>query len=177
MNKKLRTTLHLCAIVVAIALPTALAVAQSTGELIARVAGSDVTVSFDLRPQRTEDLARRLETSAPVSVIWIVDARQKARFWRDVPVQRAVVRVTARREGASDLFKITRLVDGQQSVAVQATLADTCRYMTSFEPLPLFTTADLAARGGYRIEISAILDGGGEPKIETTVLAEGALVR
>ena len=177
MNKKLLTTLHLCAMVVAIALPTALATAQSTAELIARVAGSDVTVSFDLRPQRTEDLARRLETSAPVSVIWTVDARQKARFWRDVPVQRAMVRVTARKAGASDLFKITRVVNGQQSGAVQATLADACRYLTSFEPLPLFATADLASRGGYRVEIRAILDGGGEPKIETAVLAEGALVR
>jgi hypothetical protein len=176
MNKKLRTTLQLCALIAAITIPTGLAMAQSAAELVARVAGSDVNVSFDLRPQRTEDLARRLVTSAPVSVIWIVDARQRARFWRDVPVQRAVVRVTARR-AASDLFTITRVVDGQQSLAVQATLADTCRYLTSFETLPLCRKADLAASGGYRVEIRAILDGGGEPKIDTAVLAEGALAR
>jgi len=177
MNNKLRTTLQLCTIVTAITIPTGMATAQSAAELVARVAGSDVTVSFDLHSQRTDDLARRLATGAPVSVVWIVDARQRVRFWRDVPVQRAVVRVTARRVGAADLFTITRAVDGQQSVVVQATLADTCRYLTSFELLPLFSTADLAARAGYRVEIRAILDGGGEPKIETVVLAEGALVR
>ena len=75
------------------------------------------------------------------------------------------------------VLTITRTVDGQQGPAVQATLADSYRYLTSFERLPLFSTAELSARGGYRVEIRAILDGGGEPKIETTVLAEGALVR
>ena len=66
---------------------------------------------------------------------------------------------------------------GQQSFTVQSSLADTCRYLTSFDPLPLFSTADLAATAGYRIEIRAILDGGGEPKIETSVLAEGTFGR
>jgi hypothetical protein len=41
----------------------------------------------------------------------------------------------------------------------------------------LFRTADLAASGGCRVEIRAILDGGGEPKIEATVLADGAFAR
>jgi hypothetical protein len=177
MNKKLRTTLQRCAMVAAITIPTALGMAQPAAELVARVAGSDVTVSFDLHPQRTDDLARRLVTSAPVSVVWIVNARQRARFWRDRPVQRAVISVTARRVGASDLFTITRTVNGQQGPAVQATLADSYRYLTAFELLPLFSTAELSARGGYRLEIMAILDGGGEPMIETTVLAEVALVR
>jgi hypothetical protein len=177
MKKKLRITLQRCGIVTTFTILTAVGMAQSAAELVARVAGSDVNVSFDLHPQRTDDLARRLATSAPVSVVWIVDARRRVRFWRDLHVQRAVVRVTARRAGASDLFTITRTVDGQQGPAVQATLADSYRYLTSFELLPLFSTAELSAPGGYRVEIRAILDGGGEPKIETTVLAEGALAR
>jgi hypothetical protein len=177
INKRLRTTLQRCAILTVITIPTAVGMARSTAELVARVAGSDVNVSFDLHPERTDDLARRLATNAPVSVVWIVDARQRARFWRDVPVQRAVVRVTARKTGASDLFTITRTVDGQRGPAVQASLADSYRYLTSFERLPLFSTAELSARSAYRVKIRAILDGGGEPKIETAVLAEGVLVR
>jgi hypothetical protein len=177
MNRKLRTTVQRCAIAAAITIPTALGMAQPAAQLVARVTGSDVTVSFDLHPQRTDDLARRLATSAPVSVMWIVNARQRARFWRDRRVQRAVVSVTARRAGPSDLFTITRTVNGQQGSAVQATLADSFRYLTAFEPLRLFSTAELSARGGYRLEIMAIFDGGGEPMIETTVLADVALVR
>jgi hypothetical protein len=177
MNKELRTTLRRCAVVTVITIPAAVGIAQSAAELVARVAGSNVTVSFDLHPQQTEDLARRLATSAPVSVVWIVDARQRVRFWRDLPVQRAVVRVTARRVGASDLFTVTRSVDGQQAPAVQATLAGSYRYLTSFDDLPLFSTAELSAPGGYHVEIRAILDGGGAPKIETNVLAEAALER
>jgi hypothetical protein len=176
-NKELRTILQRCAVITAITIPTAVGIAQSAAELVARVAGSNVTVSFDLHPQRTDDLARRLATSAPVSVVWIVDARQRVRFWRDLPVQRAVVRVTAKSAGASDLFTITRTVDGQQGPAIQASLADSYRYLTSFDLLPLFSTAELSAPAEYRVEIRAILDGGGEPKIETTVLAEAAVVR
>jgi hypothetical protein len=172
MNKKLRTTLQRCGMVAAITISTALGRAQPAAVLVARVAGSDVTVSFDLHAQRTDDLARRLATSAPVSVMWFVNARQTARFWRDRPVQRAVVSVTARRVGATDLFTITRTVNGQQGSAVQATLADSYRYLTAFELLPLFGTAELSAQGEYRLEIMAILDGGGEPMIETKVLAK-----
>ena len=177
MNKTLRTTLQRCTMVTAITIPTAVGMAQPAAELIARVAGSDVTVSFDLHPQRTDDLTRRLSTGAPVSVVWFVNARQRARFWRDRTIQRAMVSVTARRAGASDLFTITRTVNGQQGPAVQATLADSYRYLTAFKLLPLFRTAELSPRGAYRLEIMAILDGGGEPMIETNVLAEGDLVR
>jgi hypothetical protein len=50
MNQKLRTTLQRCAVVTAITIPTASGLAQPAAELVARVAGSDVTVSFDLHP-------------------------------------------------------------------------------------------------------------------------------
>ena len=163
--------------VAAITVFTELGMAQPAAELVARVAGSEVTVSFDLHPQRTDDLDRRLATSGPVSIIWIVNARQRARFWRDRSVQRAVISVTARRAGSSDVFTITRTVNGQLGPAVQASLADSYRHLTAFELLPLFSTAELSARGGYRLEIMAILDGGGEPMLETTVLAEAPLVR
>ena len=136
MNKKLRITLQQCAMVAATAFPTGLGMAQPAAQLVARVAGSDVRISFDLHPQRTDDLARRLATSAPVSVVWTVNARQRGRFWPDRAVQRAVVGVTARRAGTSDLFTITRTVNGQQGPAVQATLADSYRYLTAFESPP-----------------------------------------
>lgn len=177
MNKERRLTLRRCTIAGALIVSAALGTLEAAAQMAVRVAGPDVAVSFDLHSRQTDDLVRRFATDVPVSVAWVVNVRQRLRLWRDPAVQRAIVRVTGRRAGVPPLFAITRTVNGRHDLAVQAPLADSLHYFTAFEALPLFDAAELSARGGYRLEISAIVAGGGQPTIETPVLAEVAFVR
>lgn len=51
---RIRTTFRRCAIMMALTISSVVGMAQSGPELAARVAGSNVTMSFDLHPQRTD---------------------------------------------------------------------------------------------------------------------------
>lgn len=152
--------------------------AQSDPSLRARFGADAISVSFDLRPDRVDQLDARLVGSEPVSVTWLIELRQRVKLWRDLPLARATFQATARRVDASDLFSITTRSNGESSgAAVQVPRSTAYRLLTSFPDLNLFAT-DATARGAdYLVTVSAVVEGGDVAPITTRALARAPVTR
>lgn len=149
------------------------AAAPSTPHVETRRVGSELVVSFDLQPQRADDLAPRLAGGQPVVVTWQLDVRRKVRLWRDIPTTRGLLRVTARRGPAPGHFSIDRSLNGRPlGRTVVASLEETYRHLTSFTAVQLPDAVPIPTQGRYRLAIRAILEGGGAKRIATPWLAE-----
>lgn len=172
MNLSTRLAFTRSVVLAGLAIAFTEAVADATPSLEARMLGSSVSVSFDLRPTRTDDLAQRLADGKPVWVTWVMDVRRDVPFWLDRPVKRGVLKVTARRIPESDVFSIERTLNGRSlGVPIAATLEDTYRHLTSFENVELAGLAPVASDARYRLAIQAVVEGGGDARIATPVLA------
>jgi hypothetical protein len=161
------------AVVCLVAAFTEAMAASTAPRLTARRVGSSVSVSFDLQPEETDDLAHRLAGGQPVWVSWQMDVRRQVPFWRDLPIKRGVLKVTARRGPIPGLFEVDRSLNGRSLGApLEATLEETYRHLTSFVDVQMVDAAPAEPGAQYRLFIKAILEGGGK-RIETRWLAKG----
>lgn len=150
----------------------AASVAAAEPSLAVRRSGPSLTVSFDLRPTRADDLAGRLRGVAPVSVTWRIDVRHEVPFWVDRGVERFTLEVTARRTATPGAFLIERTLNGRTLGApVLASLDDVYRALTSFAEVELPNAAPVGLDAPYRLAIAAQVAGGGEARIATSELA------
>lgn len=153
-------------------------VAAEEPRLAVSRAGSSLTVAFDLRPERMDDLATRLRAGAPVSVTWQIDIRREVGLWVDRDVKRHAVTVTARRTAEGDSFVIERSLNRRTLGTPRlATLDETYRHLTSFGDLELPYSTPVASTAPLRVAIKARVDGGGEARIVTPELARTVIER
>jgi hypothetical protein len=124
--------------------------------LTARRVGSSLTVTFDLRPTRTDDLATRLRGGQPVSVTWQIDVRREVAFWIDQGVKRNVLKVSARRTAEPNVFLIERTINRRAlGKPILASPEETYRHLA----------------------IKAVVEGGAEARIVTPELARTSVER
>jgi hypothetical protein len=178
MNLSTRTAVTRSVAVASLVVALTEAVADATPRLSARQVGSSVSMSFDLRPERTDDLAQRLVAGKPVWVTWVIDVRKVVPFWIDFLVKRGVLKVTARRGRESGVFSIERMLNGRSlGPPIEAHLEETYRHLTSFASVEIPASAPVAAGARYRVEIKAVVEGGGDARIATPVLARTIVER
>lgn len=152
--------------------------AQPRPSLSARIGTEAVSVSFDLRPDRVDQLDARLAGSEPVSVTWLIELHQKVKLWRDLPLKRATFQATARRVDGSDLFSIATRANGDPGGAVdQVPRSVAYRLLTSFSDVDLFAANAIERGADYLVTVSVVVEGGGAPRITTEALAQVPLTR
>lgn len=144
--------------------------------LTARATGSSVLVSFDLRADEASDLDQRLGTGQPVWVTWSLELRRKVPLWVDRDRRRAELKVSARPAPAAGLFAIQRVLDGRSlGPLLLVDRAGALRHLLSFEALELVGAAPTTPADRLRLTVSAVLQGGGQQRISTPVLADAVV--
>jgi hypothetical protein len=144
---------------VAVVIAAATTRAQPLPRLVATVAGNAVYASFDLQPETSADLDERLSKPAPTVVIWLVQLNRAA-LLRDRRIVRSVIRVSAQAINGTDMFSVTRSVNGVTTDdGVRLDRQSAVTWLTSFPPVPLFEHFQLDDHAAHRLTISAILEG------------------
>ena len=147
-------------------------VAASGPRLVVVKVGSSLAVTFDLQPERVDDLSGRLRSGAPVSVTWDIDVRREVAFWLDRDVERFSLVVTARATADRERFAIVRTLNKRVlGDPILATLDEAYRHLTAFDNVELPYAAPAAASAPARLAIKASLEGGGAARIATLELA------
>ena len=150
--------------------------ADTTPDLVVRVSGSTLHVSFDLRSGEAPDVERRLGSARPVTVTWHIDVRRDVPLWVDRDRRRAEFTVRVRPQ-APGRYAIERFLNGGMvGQPLSADRDDTIRHLTSFESLTLPGAVPRAAGTRHRVTIRAVVAGGEAGRVATPVLAE-AMVR
>ena len=167
---------RLCGAVIILALAVGLEAREP--KLVVSRAGSSLLVTFDLLPDRVDDLAVRLRGHDQVTVTWQVDVRREVAFWVDRGVQRFVLTTTARRAAGAEEYVIERALNRRKlGQPIVAPLGDTYRHLTSFTRIELPFAAPVTPGTPYRLAITARVEGVGYAAIVTTELARTVIDR
>jgi len=136
-----------------------------------------VYAEFALHPQTVDDLSSRLsQLGSRTSVLFMIGIKRRASFWKDRSVARGQVRVSAQRIGNTDTYVLARTVNGQFSAdGVRDNRAVALGWLTSFPRVRLYDLFQLDAQPPYAMTISAIIEGGSQPRIETPIIAHAEL--
>ncbi len=176
LSSRLMAAGRLCGAVIVLVLAVGLEAREP--KLVVSRAGSSLLVTFDLLPDRVDDLAVRLRGHDQVTVTWQVDVRREVAFWVDRGVQRFVLTTTARRAAGAEEYVIERALNRRKlGQPIVAPLGDTYRHLTSFTRIELPFAAPVAQGTPYRLAITARVEGGGEAAIVTPELARTVIDR
>jgi hypothetical protein len=135
----------------------------------------EVTVEFQLPDSPGDDLVPALATCAKINVRYSVELRRIVLGWIDRAIDTALVHNTAECvDAATPTYKLERHLNN--SIVAQSPAADqryAVRFLTQFDPLPLFNAWMAKEPGTYGIRVRAIVDRGATiPPIKTGVLLE-----
>ena len=113
-----------------------------------------VLVSLELRGAYTDEVRDAVASGLETTFSFDIELRQPVAFWLDRTVDRVTVLASARYDGLSGRYRVTRLVDGRvEQVQVVEEEAAVRRLLTTLERLPLFETHELEANGDYRVRV------------------------
>jgi hypothetical protein len=113
-----------------------------------------VNVSCSLDGGLTPDMEQALQSGLTTTFTYDVDLRRAVSVWFDRGIAVATVTTTAQYDTLTGRYQISRSVDGRiEDSRVSEQKADVAKFMTSFERLPLFSTADLDANVEYVIRV------------------------
>jgi len=134
----------------------------------AQVSGSRVYVDFAVDQTALRQIDSRLSSPSPVTVTWVVELRRVSRNWPDRPFAHTTVQMFVRQAQESDRFEVTRRYNGERltDVVDRETLYD----LISAFRFPLFEITDVPP-GPYRVSVRAVVDGGSEAPVSTSILA------
>ena len=158
------------------------AVAATPGQLssprfVATQEAGGVYIEFAYIPSTTDDLAARLsQPGSKTSVLFMVHIKRRASFWKDRPVAHGQVRVSAQRIDDTDAYVLTRTVNGQPNAdGVRENRSGALGWLTSFPRVRLYDLFQLDAQPPYAMTITAIVEGGNQPRTETRTIAHAEL--
>jgi hypothetical protein len=116
-----------------------------------------VLVTFELADAFTEDVQQAIHSGLNVTFLYDVELRRGVPFWIDRTVGSSTVGATVQYDNLTRRHQLSRTIDGRTEPDSMVTEdADQVRrWLTSFERLPLFTTATLEPNSEYYIRVRA----------------------
>jgi hypothetical protein len=113
-----------------------------------------VHVSCAVTGGLTPDMEQALQSGLTTTFTYDVDLRRAVSVWLDRGVGVSTVSASAQYDTLTGRYQVSRSVDGRiEDSRVSENKADVARFITSFERLPLFTTADLEPNVEYLVRV------------------------
>jgi hypothetical protein len=133
---------------------------RAAGDESLRVASlakdGNVYVSFSLLNGLTDELRRAIGSGLPATITYVVELRRPETLWFDRTVASTTVTATVRFDNLTRQHQLIRTIDGRGEEPRVTEDEDVVRWwLTEFDRLPLFNTADLEANAEYYVKVRA----------------------
>ena len=143
-------------VLVLIAATASLSAQQKGLQIVPKVQGDHLLVSFELRDGLTPDVRAAIDSGLKTIFTYTVDLRLDAAGWFDRSVAQAVVTNTVEYDNLERKHTLERRIDGQNVGSETTTDALRVReWMTSVKEEPLFNTRILQRNREYYVRVSA----------------------
>jgi len=115
-----------------------------------------VYVSFSLVNGLTDELRRAIGSGLPATITYVVELRRPETLWFDRTVASVTVTATVRFDNLTRQHQLVRTIDGRgEEPMVTEDENVVRRWLTEFDRLPLFNTAELEANAEYYVKVRA----------------------
>ncbi len=115
-----------------------------------------VNVSFALAEQSMTDAEATIQAGLPTTFVYDVDLKRGVSLWFDKTLSAATVTATVQYDTLTGRHHLSRSIDGRlEDSRVTDDRAEVRRYVSEFDRLPLFSTADLEPNSEYYISVRA----------------------
>jgi hypothetical protein len=115
-----------------------------------------VYVSFSLDGGLTPDMRETIRSGLQTSYGYDIELRRGVTIWFDRTLAATTVTATVQFDNLTRRHQLSRSIDGRVDAAeVTESDEEVGRWMTSFERLPLFSTADLEPNAEYYVRVRA----------------------
>jgi len=143
-------------VLVLIAATASLSAQQKGLQIVPKVQGDHLLVSFELRDGLTPDVRAAIDSGLKTIFTYTVDLRLDAAGWFDRSVAQAVVTNTVEYDNLERKHTLERRIDGRNVGSETTTDALRVReWMTSVKEEPLFNTRILQRNREYYVRVSA----------------------
>jgi hypothetical protein len=148
---------HLVSVgLLSLALTTVVLAASQTIQVTPLAREGRVYVSFTLADGFTEEVADAIHSGLTMTFIYDVDLKRNAAVWFDRTIASATVSASVKYDTLTRKYNVTRAYDGRIGSAESTDSEETVRtWLTSFDRLPLFSTAGLEANAEYYLRVRA----------------------
>jgi hypothetical protein len=147
-------SLFLSAFIVALAAPAA--DPPETVRVTPLPRDGDVFVSFALDGGVTDEVRETIASGLQTAIVYDFELRRDVPGWVDRTIATATVTASVQYDNLTRRHQLSRSVDGRVEAArVTEDIGDVVRWLTTFERLPLFSTADLEPNSEYYVRVRA----------------------
>jgi Domain of unknown function (DUF4390) len=116
----------------------------------------EVYVSFALDGGVTDDVRETIASGLQTAFVYDFELRRDVPGWVDRTIATATVTASVQYDNLTRRHQLSRSVDGRVEAArVTEDIDDVVRWLTTFERLPLFSTAELEANSEYYVRVRA----------------------
>ncbi len=113
-------------------------------------------VSFSLADGLTRELRQAIDSGLPATITYVVELRRPTALWFDGTVASATVTATVRFDNLTRQHQLSRTIDGRgEEPRVTEDEEEVRRWLTEFDRLPLFNTAQLEPNMVYYVKVRA----------------------
>jgi hypothetical protein len=113
-----------------------------------------VHVSSSVTGGLTRDMEQALQSGLTTTFTYEIDLRRAVNTWFDRGIAATTVVTSAQFDTLTGRYQVSRSVDGRiETSYVSQAQTDVAKFMTSFERLPLFSTAGLEANVEYLVRV------------------------
>ncbi len=115
-----------------------------------------IYVSFSMIDAYTDDVREAIQSGLPISFSYDIELRRAGSIWFDRTVAATVLAATVRYDNLARRYHVTRTQDGRLlGTEVLESEAAVREWLTSFDPLPLFTSRGLEVNSEYSLRVRA----------------------
>jgi hypothetical protein len=115
-----------------------------------------VYVSFELAGGVTDEIRETIRSGLPTSFAYDFELRRDTALWVDRTIAMATVVATVQYDNLTRRHQLSRVIDGRVEAAlVTEDPAEVVRWLTKFDRVPLFRTADLEPNAEYYVRVRA----------------------
>jgi hypothetical protein len=116
----------------------------------------EVYVSFTLDGGVTDEVRETIASGLQTAFVYEFELRRHVPMWVDRTIATATVTASVQYDNLTRRHQLSRSVDGRVEAArVTEDANDVVRWLTTFDRLPLFTTADLEPNSEYYVRVRA----------------------
>jgi hypothetical protein len=113
-------------------------------------------VSFELPGAVTDEIRETIQSGLPTSFAYDFELRRGVPLWIDRTLAVATVLATVQYDNLTGRHQLSRSIDGRVEAAlVTEDPATVEQWLTRFERLPIFSTADLETNAEYYVRVRA----------------------
>jgi hypothetical protein len=113
-------------------------------------------VSFELPGAVTDEIRETIQSGLPTSFAYDFELRRGVPLWIDRTLAVATVLATVQYDNLTGRHQLSRSIDGRVEAALVTEDAATVeRWLTRFDRVPIFSTADLETNAEYYVRVRA----------------------